>query len=232
MDMNNTIIYICTHKDFIPAVHNDEVYKIIDSRSITPHIRLKDDFWSELYQYKFISEQSDLPEYVGFCHYRRYFSFGDKVPSLSKDMAIAATPMTFILTVEQQYDQCHNIDDLHQVGDILKELYPQYQATWNKFLRGHTFYPCNMFLMSRDKFKEYIKFIFDIMNEFLDQVGDVKKHIEENKEKYLKPFYPNNDPQYQYRIGGYICERLTNVFLMKNFRHIETYNMIVTERKY
>ena len=90
-----------------------------------------------------------------------------------------------------------------------------------------------MFIMKKEDFKEYIKFIFNVLDEYLAIVGtDIEKRIENNKDKYLKRFYPNNDPQYQYRIGGYLAERLTNVFIMTHFKKMKTYPVIVTEDKY
>ena len=71
------------------------------------------------------------------------------------------------------------------------------------------------------------------MYEYLDIIGtDIKKRIEDNKEKYLKDFSPNNTVEYQYRIGGYLAERLTNVFVEKHFKKIKTYGVKITEFKY
>ena len=69
--------------------------------------------------------------------------------------------------------------------------------------------------------------------EYLNVVGtDINKRIEDNKDKYLKDYYPNNTVEYQYRIGGYLAERLTNIFLMKKFKKMKIYNVIITEDKY
>ena len=87
--------------------------------------------------------------------------------------------------------------------------------------------------MKKADFIEYINFIKKIMYEYLDIVGtDIKKRIEDNKEKYLKDFSPNNTVEYQYRIGGYLAERLTNVFVEKHFKKIKTYGVKITEFKY
>jgi len=87
--------------------------------------------------------------------------------------------------------------------------------------------------MKREDFKEYIDFIFSILDEYLKIVGtDINKRIYDNYEKYIKRFYPNNSVEYQYRIGGYLAERLTNVFLMKHFKRMKIYPVIVTENKY
>ena len=230
--MDNIKIYICTHKDFIPIVHSD-LYEVIDSRNITPNLPLKDDFYSEFYQFKWLAEQDNLPEYVGFCHYRRYFGFLDNIPTLTKDKAIATTPMVFDGTVYAHYDYYHNIEDLDIISDIIDTKYPEYKKTKDEFLNGNMFIPNNMVIMHRDKFKEYIKFIISILDEYLKRVGTyIYKRIDENPTKYIKNFYPNNTREYQYRIGGFLGERLTNIFLFKNFKQVDCYEQIITEEKY
>ena len=87
--------------------------------------------------------------------------------------------------------------------------------------------------MKSEDFKEYIKFIFDILDRYINIVGtDINKRIYDNIEHYSKDFYPNNTVEYQYRIGGYIAERLTNLFILTKFKKIKTYPVILTESKY
>ena len=87
--------------------------------------------------------------------------------------------------------------------------------------------------MKREDFQDYIKFVMNILDEYIKMVGiDINKRIEDNKDKYLKSFYPNSTIDYQNRIGGYLAERLTNVFILKRFKNIKTYPVIITENKY
>ena len=229
-------IYICTHKEFEPIVHN-EAYKIINAREIEPKLPLKDDFYSELYQFKYVADNLELPKYIGFCHYRRYFDFLDDIPNLDEILnefdCIVASPLTFKNTVKEQYGKLHNIEDLYIIGGIIADKYPEHVKMWNVFINGNIFIPYNMFIMKSDDFKEYIKFIFDILDEYVKIVGtDINKRIYDNFEKYIKVTYPNNTVEYQYRIGGYIAERCTNLFLMTHFKKMKTYPVIITENKY
>jgi hypothetical protein len=229
-------IYVCTHKEFEPIVHN-EAYKIINAREIEPKLPLKDDFYSELYQFKYVADNLELPKYIGFCHYRRYFSFLDDVPNMDEIFsnydAICSKPKVFNNSIKSQYLNCHNIEDLYIVGGIIADRFPHLSKLWHNFINGNIFIPYNMFIMKREDFKEYIDFIFSILDEYLKIVGtDINKRIYNNIEKYVKDFYPNNTVEYQYRIGGYIAERLTNLFMMHKFKKIKTYPVIVTEDKY
>lgn len=245
---NNVNIFIGTQKTFTPAVKNN-AYKIIvgnheiENNSNLELIKCKHDsilddrFYSELYMLDYISKNVELPQYVGFCHNRRYFSFLDDIPNMdeifSEYDAICAKPKIFEASVKEQYAFYHNIEDLYIIGGIIAEKYPEQANMWKNFINGNIFIPYNMFIMKREDFKEYIDFIFSILDEYLKIVGtDINKRIDDNKDKYLKNFYPNNTVEYQYRIGGYIAERLTNLFMMYKFKKIKTYPVMVTENKY
>ena len=234
--INSANIFICTHKEFEPIVHN-EAYKTINAREIEPKLPLKDDFYSELYQFKYVADNLELPKYIGFCHYRRYFSFLDDIPNMDEIFsnydAICSKPKILKGSVKEQYITCHSIEDLYIIGGIIAEKYPEQANMWKNFINGNILIPYNMFIMKREDFKEYIDFIFSILDEYLKIVGtDINKRIYDNYEKYIKKFYPNNSVEYQYRIGGYIAERLTNLFIMHKFKKMKTYPVIVTEDKY
>ena len=136
-------------------------------------------------------------------------------------------------SVKTQYATSHNIEDLYIIGGLLADKYPSYCNAWHNFINGNIFIPYNMFIMKKEDFKEYIDFIFSILDEYLKIVGtDINKRIYDNYEKYIKDFYPNNTVEYQYRIGGYLSERITNIFMMHKFKKMKTYPVIVTEDKY
>jgi hypothetical protein len=245
---DNLDIFIGTQKTFTPVVKND-AYKIIvgnheiENNSNLELIKCKNDlelddrFYSELYMLYYVSKNIELPEYVGFCHNRRYFSFLDDIPDLDKIFseydAVCSKPKVFNNNIKSQYGTYHNIEDLYIVGGIIADRFPHLSKLWHNFINGSIFIPYNMFIMKREDFKEYIDFIFSILDEYLKIVGtDINKRIYNNIEKYVKDFYPNNTVEYQYRIGGYIAERLTNLFMMHKFKKIKTYPVIVTEDKY
>ena len=128
---------------------------------------------------------------------------------------------------------CHNIEDLDIVGNIVKRKAPEYYKAFESFVDGNIFFPCNMFIMKKEDFNGYIKFVDAVLQKYIERVGvDIKKRIEDNKEKYIKKFSPNNTVEYQYRIGGQLGERLTNAFVLKKFERVKAYKMIITEQKY
>lgn len=238
---SNLDIFVCTYKDFEPVAHHP-CYKVINANDINGDVAengLKGSFYSEILTYLYVWKNYKLKDYVGFCHYRKYFAFMDEIPDMDevfqkKDM-ITANPMTFGCSVEKQYELCHNIDDLHIVGQLIKKSpkYKEYYEYYQKFITGQMMFPCNMFIMRKEDFVSYCNFIEDILNGYLNEVGlDIEGRIEENKEKYLKDFSPNDRVDYQYRIGGYLAERLTNIFIMKNAKTVLTFPIKQTETKY
>ena len=246
--VDNLDIFIGTQKTFKPAVTNNAYKIIVGNHEIEnesnleliqcKHNSLMDDrFYSEIYMLSHVAKEYPLKKYVGFCHNRRYFDFLDNIPDLDKLFetydSIVAKPLVYNYTVKQQYATSHNIEDLYLVGGILADKYPSYCNSWHNFINGNIFIPYNMFIMKKEDFEEYINFILSILDEYLKIVGtEINKRIYDNYEKYIKNFYPNDSVEYQYRIGGYISERLTNVFIMTHFKKMKTYPVIVTEEKY
>ena len=239
-DNSNVDIFINTHKDFKPKVSNP-IYKVLDCREIKKSgfgdIYGHDDrFYSELFMMKYVADTYPLKDYVGFCHYRKYFAFMDNVPDIDKMFenveAICSYPITFRNTIHGQYASYHNIEDLDLLGDIIKEKHPEYADEWDAFMNGHTMVPYNMFIMKKNDFLSYVDFQFGLIKEWLDVVGDVEKRLEDNKEKYCKKIAPNNSLEYQSRVGGYLMERLTTLFMHHHFKRIGFAKVIVTEKKY
>lgn len=244
----NIDMFITAYKDFSTNITNKAYKVIVGNHSITNKSNLRlinckqddildDKFYSELYMYKYVRKKCRLKQYVGFCHYRKYFNFLDNIPNMdeifNKYDCIVAKPLQWKETVKEQYAKMHNIEDLNIIEKIIDEKYPEYSHFCKVFLNGHLFIPYNMFIMKREDFKRYCDFVFGVLNEYTNIVGtDINKRIEDNKEKYLKRFYPNNTIEYQYRIGGYLAERLTNIFLMNNFKKMKTYGIAITETKY
>lgn len=238
-EKNDVDIFICTHKEFDNPFTNP-IYKVINSNDINGDVAengLKGSFYSELLSYFYVRENFELKKYIGFCSYRKYFEFLDDVPNMDELFehcdAVVCKPLRFERTVEKQYDACHNIDDLKILEGIIKEKFTEYESSFQEIMHNNIIFPCNMFIMKRENFIEYVDFVKGALDEFVKVIGtDIEKRIEDNKDKYLKDFYPNDEVWYQYRIGGYLGERLTNAFILKKFERVKTYKMIITEQKY
>lgn len=236
--MEDLKIYICTHTDFDCPVNNS-AYEIIDVRKLYNYacpLGVLPPFYSELQAYKYMADKKELPKYIGFCHYRRYFEFMDNIPDTSiidKYGCIVTEPARFNCSVLRQYDRSHNVRDIEIVGQIAKKHFPDLYESMRKMMRGNTMYLSNMFIMRSDHFREMMAVLWEILNRYLNTIllDNITAHITLNCKRYHigKPGrYGTVD--YQYRIGGYLGERIISAWIMQHFPNAYTFKTILTSK--
>ena len=233
----DTKIYICTHTDSNAVVKNP-VYEVVDAREYDGDRcsnGLPGSFYSELILYKHIAEREHLPEYVGCCGYRKYYSFMDDVPDIPQIFkshdAIAATPVRIRPDVRSQYARCHNVKDIDIVSDIIRKDYPDLWPTYEKSLRLPALYACNMFILRREDFRWIVKTVFDILDKYLETVGlDIAGRVSGHPEDYHIGMNKVSTVHYQSRIGGFLGERIVNALLRQRFKNIKHYDKVITQK--
>ena len=169
-------------------------------------------------------------EYIGLCHYRRYFSFKVKGNNLKDkqnaileqkdyekllqeyDVILPNKRNYYIETVRSQYEHAHNKQDLLEVENIVKEKYPTYSDAFTKVMNSRKLYIYNMFVMKKDLFNEYCKWLFDILFTLETRI-DI-----------------SNYDQYNARVFGFLSERLFNVWLEKQNLKAKTVNVVFLEK--
>ena len=234
---DNVRIYVCTHTDFKQVVHN-KAYEVVDARQYNGDMcenGLHGSFYSELITYKHIAARNDLPEYVGFCGYRKYFSFMDNIPDMDEVFrnydAVAATPMVVKPDVRGQYAHCHNVKDLDIAIDIVRKDYPNLFSAFMDALSQPLLYACNMFIVKRVDFLWMIKVVFDILDQYIAVVGTgIEDRIRAYPEDYHLGRPKTGTVGYQYRIGGFLGERIVNALLRYRFERIKHYDKVVTQK--
>lgn len=249
----NVDIFILGYKAFLPKVKHN-VYTIVDGGeedfetnltklcdNTLDNISSLNGFYSELTRIYWIWKNMKLKKYVGFCHYRRYFSFYDDIPNLDDIFQaydiILPNPTKLSNNIKKRYSNCHNVKDLDLVISIINELYPEYSDIINAAMEQKFIFPCNIFIMKKDMFIEYCEFIFGIIEEFrrrrnFHSMDDVCSYVNEHSSEYIKKCYPTNEVWYQSRIGGFLAERLLNIFVLKKCKNIKCFKINVTEKKY
>lgn len=250
MDNKKTLdIFISTHKDFKVCPTND-IYKIVTPTNFkiekglkryVADVPLYELSYNELMAIYWIWQNYPLKKYVGLCHYRKYFDFFNDVPNIDDIFKnhdiILLQPLHLGFSIYKQYSICHNGEDLEMVSDIIREKYKDLYDFWIDTLNQNILCYANMFIMRTDDFQRYCNFLFPILKEYEKRNGltyeqSYREHVENNKEKYLKTFSPNNEVWYQMRICGYLSERLFTFWVMLNFKNPKFYNMKLTETKY
>lgn len=103
-------------------------------------------------------------------------------------------------TVYRQYCQYHQKDSLDRILNILLEKYPQYQMAAAKYMNSKEIYYLNMYVMRRSVFHEYMKWLFNILEEFEKDSNELGVQLEN-------------------RSMGYLAERLFGIFYTYQREH-------------
>lgn len=154
------------------------------------------------------------PDYIGLCHYRRFFVFEKhknpyreateidgkfygkinysqaNIDSLLKSGDFVAPIPSARQSVRQNYARAHRIEDLQLVEKILTEKYPEYATAAKEYFDGKKTYFHNMFIFDKDTFFKYCEWIFGVLSEFERTAAVLPERM-------------------------YISERLTGVFFTK-----------------
>lgn len=154
-------------------------------------------------------------DYIGLCHYRRYFGHKIHTSDLEKkkqaifsrqdyknllqqyDVILPTKRNYYIETVRSQYEHAHYKKDLDEVEKIIAEKYPEYSAAFTAVMNRRKLHILNMFVMSKNNFDDYCTWLFDILFTLEKQI-DISDYS-----------------LYEARIYGFLSERLLNVWLEK-----------------
>lgn len=166
-------------------------------------------------------------DYLGLCHYRRYFSYGDM--SVRLKMHLTNTDRYSLIlpghkarellskydvilpkkesfpdeSVWDHYNHYHYIKDLMALKNIIEEDYPDYIDAFRSIMAGNELYLYNMFIMKKDLLDQYAEWLFDILQKLESRI-DIEGYS-----------------TYQARVYGFISERLFNIWL----RHHQHFKM-------
>lgn len=214
--MSKVKIFVACHKPF-DVISNDVFTPIHVGRAVSRckeemtdmigddtgyNISEKNPYYSELTAMYWAWKNFHDSEYIGFCHYRRYFDgdiTADNIDTFFSDGtdAVMAGPRF------RHYNRWNFLktfvggDDLAIMQMVVKKLYPDYYATMTRYANDYLDYPFNMLLCRRELFEKYAEWIFSILFEC---------------EKYVKlsPYSRGR------RIFGYLSEFLMPVYFIHN----------------
>ena len=237
------------HKDFFGEYPNNRNLVLMHSYKNPRDYGLRtldvsnDDFiknhdmcYSECARIYYLWKHPDVitTEYIGICHYRRYFDFLFKKDADTilnnifkiNDIIIPKKDHFNGLNNYEEFCIDHNKTVIDTCDYILKENYPDYYDSWLKFKNSKEAYYKNMFIMRKNDFMKYCNFLFDIV----DKISDViNAHNDSDtpifvKNEVLRGNYPSikdeNDIskiKYQSRLHGFLFERLSSLYFEHNF---------------
>ena len=159
-------------------------------------------------------------DYVGVCHYRRYFwnerSQLVTIPEYERilqEYDVIVSNGIYGDEVIDVYDRAHNINDLLACGDAIKALYPEDYASFDQVLHQNKLYFGNLCVMPKKVFDDYCAWLFAIFEEAgkkIDTTGYDAYHA---------------------RVYGFLSEILLMVYLYARKFHIYECQVGLTAEK-
>ena len=154
-------------------------------------------------------------DFIGLCHYRRYFTRREACSVEGKwreiltaeewQTLLAAHPVVvpdkrryFIETNRSHYCHAHPAIGLTETEAIIREMYPEYEAAFQKVMERTWAHMFNMFVMRRDIFDAYMTWLFDMLFRLETRI-DVTGWT-----------------SFQQRVFGFVSELLLDVWLERN----------------
>ena len=192
-----------THK---PDTKSDGL--IIDNTKSTLDHRM----FSEIAGFKILFDMIEKgeikDEWISLNHYRREMD-----PDCTGRIYIPE-PMILPCSVGQNYDLCHNVDDLILCGQVMKETHPQLVQWFENVINGRMFIPYNMGVMPIEQFKDYFTFLYTVLSKFLEKIN-VKTYEDMLERVKLNSKYKGHQDdriEYQARVPSFLAERLSTLY--------------------
>jgi len=242
----NIKIIVCCHKQDVMAT-SDPYYPIQVGKSLSnvnlgiqgddegDNISEKNPSYCELTGMYWAWKNLKNVDYIGLCHYRRYFDFHNQCvwpypqtsfptesfsqldlslpPKVVEDLQHGCIVMpkdkSYNYSLHTDYCLNHISDDIKVVAEVIKENFSEYYDAYVKIMHSnHKLMHYNMFIMSWKEFDKYCTWLFAILSMVEEKI---------NIDSYNS---------IQMRIFGYMSERLMNVYVYANNLKLKQYPII------
>lgn len=231
---DNMKILVCCHKNdewvsdelYMPIHCGKAVSEVdlgIQGDNTGNNISAKNRSYCELTGLYWAWKNLENIDYIGLCHYRRYFLNRKMVLPQRRLLTFRSINDCLDLIVDKKYvksvlsysdiilpvrNVCPynlrtefsyilNSMDYKIMKEVIIDLYPNYVSSFEEVMYyGNRYSAYNMFIMKWNEYEDYMKWLFDILYEI-----EKRSHIE-----YYKDYYC--------RLFGYMSERLLNVYVV------------------
>ena len=209
----STKIFIMTHRKFdapsdplyiplhVGRANSDDLGYLGDHTG--ENISEKNCYYSELTGLYWVAHNVSDAEYLGLCHYRRFFlnDEGKLLEQLQYEGFLKEYDIILPRAIHHGkpycdvYREAHNIRDLEVTGEVIKELYPDMYGDFIEVINGDKVYSSNLFVTSREYFCEYSEWLFSIFD-----VVETRINVEDYD-------------AYHKRVFGFLSEQLLYVWV-------------------
>lgn len=189
---------VSPYKDEMPWMQGDDTGDSISS---------KNGSYCEMTAHYWIWKNVRDTEYVGICHYRRFFAIDLSETNIKEVMADAdvllVEPSWHIDSVYSYFAKFMGAENMTILSMVMRKRFPEYFKTLENICDGIKFYPFNMLLCRKGLFDDYCQWMFTILEEC---------------EKYIMPSPYTNAR----RALAYMAELLTGVYFIHRQLRIKT----------
>ncbi len=214
----------------------------------------KNCFYGELTGVYWVWKNIRSDGYVGICHYRRYFcteegriltgSEYEKI--LSEYDMITSKKLKLNYSYFDGYAGDYNIMDLITVGEVIRQYYPEYYATFERLVHGKGTYFGNMMVCSKRLYDAYCEWLFGIFEKAESKVDasgydDYHKRVYGFISEFLLMVWAevNGLKVYECKVGmtdekretAEIKERLADYFAAKDIAGAKEYILSCLEKR-
>lgn len=162
-------VYIPIHVGSALGEYTDEMkYYLRDDTG--ENISLKNPYYSELTAQYWIWKNVKDTEYVGLCHYRRYFETEFNEENIDKilgthDGVILSDIMVEKISLATRLQVFTSMEDFYIFYKCLIKHSTGFESDITAFLSDDEFTPYNMFVMSKDNFDKFAEWQFAIFSD-------------------------------------------------------------------
>jgi hypothetical protein len=171
------------------------------------NISSKNGSYCEMTAHYWIWKNVHDTEYVGVCHYRRFFGIDLSENNIKDVMADAdvlmVEPSWHVDSVYSYFAKFMGAENMTILSMVMRKRFPEYFKTLENICDGIKFHPFNMLLCRKGLFDDYCQWMFTILEEC---------------EKYIMPSPYTNAR----RALAYMAELLTGVYFIHRQLRIKT----------
>ena len=216
--MCNYTIYITYHQDKQIETYNlkeDEAHILfpVHREANGDNLNYLNKIWGEITTLYYVWCNQIRNDYVGFCHYRRNLNI-KRLPNPNEIQIYQLISLD--TTIYKHYAECHNINDLNIIIEILSNKYGEFNK-YNKYILNEKQLIANCcFLCDWQTFNNICGFLFPIIFEYMTQMNCAT--LEDWRNKTINDFHGKNT-DYQMRVVGFLAERLISAYIFTNYKY-------------
>ena len=204
-------VYIPIHVGRSESIYKDEMSDMVGDDT-GDNISKKNPYYCELTAQYWAWKNMRDTEYIGLCHYRRYFETEITVDNIDSILGghydvLLVRPFYEKISVMTRLRLATCSEDFYIFYQSFLKLFPTYKQSLDSFIHNNKVVPFNMFLMSRELFDSFSSWQFSVLQE-------MEKYVHLSGYTRCRRLY------------GYMAEIMLPVFCQENHLRVRYDNWV------